>query len=63
MNRLLDWIAAAIVMAALACAGASPIPQSEGCTTDTECQQMHGGDGGPAPAFLDCDGFDCGEDH
>lgn len=28
-NRILDWIAAAIMMAALACAGASPVPAND----------------------------------
>lgn len=55
MIRLLDWIAAALVMGAMACAGASPIL----CATDAEC------DGGPMPAAyraaLECDRYDCGE--
>jgi len=67
MNRILDWVAAALVMGALACAGASPIPQ---CATDDECAALCPADdaecdGGPYPAAylrtLECNRYDCGE--
>lgn len=39
-------LAASIVCFTLA---AAPWPNA-GCTTDTECAELHGGDGGPEPA-------------
>lgn len=64
LNRLIDWTLAALVMGALACAGASPVPTAQ-CDTDTDCTMRFGGDGGPEPvdACYDptFDGYDCGE--
>jgi hypothetical protein len=37
------------VLALLLIVGNSPLFSDTTCTTDTECMQMHGGDGGPAP--------------
>jgi hypothetical protein len=42
---LASLIAAALVAAALLTA--QTLPDDGGCTTDTECMEMHGGDGGP----------------
>ena len=41
--------------AVLALALLSTSPDDGGCITDTECMEMHGGDGGPCPEDQACE--------